>query len=221
MRYRALALFAEGNSDHPFLRRIIYRSVEDLGAQLSQQRLEVQERFVDGDKYSHERRAERVLEAFGKRIEQGAINLLFIHADGDSNPEVARTERVVPALNLIRQRYPVTNIGLVPVIPVRETEAWALADSDALKAEMGWHGELRRLTDVQLDDPEALRDPKDALKSIRLGAAGTAHRRHRRQREPIPVGLGDRIDLNRLRRLQAFRRFESELRAALNGMWGI
>ncbi len=219
MRHLALGLFAEGSSDIPFLRRIIYRSVEENGTQLTQQRLEVLERFVEGDKYVSDQRAERIFEAFGKHVEEGVINLLFIHADGNGDPKAALKDRVCPAMQLLKETYRAVSFGIVPVIPVRETEAWALADAEALRAELGWYGNL-----PDMASPESLPDPKEVLKLIREEATPTARRRSRRQSSyvgPISEGLGDRISLRKLRQLDSFKRFEADLKDALRALWNL
>lgn len=88
-------------------------------------------------------------------------------------------------------------------IPVREMEAWLLSDRVAFATLLGGaEPALPR-------DPEADLDPKRTLSRIHdeLGLRG-------------PIGdyygfFGENVALDRLRRLEAFRTFEDELRSAV------
>lgn len=221
MRYLTLALFAEGPSDQGYLRRIIYRSVVEIGTRLSDQKLDVGERFIDGERYASVERAERIREAFEELTRQGAVNLLFIHSDGGADPYAAREERIAPAQRLLEPLNP-KGFRCVPVVPVRETEARALADLDALLAEFGWTGDIRSLApEFELSRPEALLDPKVVLTAFQKRTAGSVRRGRRQRVESIPAGLGDRASLQKLRTLSAFVEFEADVERALQGMWGI
>ena len=103
----------------------------------------------------------------------------------------------------------------VAVIPVRETEAWALVDGDALRNIFG-----TTLTDGALGLPpsagavEAVSDPKDSLNR----AFATTHPTGRRRKQgvsPLLNALGEQVSLPLLRQLTAFVSLEDELREAL------
>ena len=89
-----------------------------------------------------------------------------------------------------------------------------LCDPDALRASLG-----SRLENQQLGLPhttgqiEALLDPKAVLEAACAAAFGG--RRRRQRRAPPREDLGERVDLEALRRLAAFRFFETCLRQAL------
>jgi hypothetical protein len=104
---------------------------------------------------------------------------------------------VEPGIALARERHP--ELAAAACVPVRETEAWMLADEavfGALKIE------------AQLPhDPEAELDPKATLK--RLLAS-----RPRRREEPYSF-FGANVRTAALRRLSAFLSFEDELRTAI------
>ncbi len=221
MRYLALALFAEGPTDHGFLRRIIYRSVVEIGTRLSQQKLDVGERFVDGNRWTGADRTKRIEVAFAELVRQGAVNLLFIHADGAGDPDLARACSIDPAAAVLTLLNP-DGFRSVAVVPVRETEAWALADPDALMAELGWNGAVTTLVPgLDLQRPEAILEPKTVLAACLSLATGRGRRGRRSRSDPIPTGLGDRVALPRLRRLKAFVTFEADLENALRSMWGV
>jgi hypothetical protein len=218
MRYVALGLFAEDASDQQFLQRIIFRAVHQKAVEIHKGAVEVQDAFVRGAEFKSEHRAERVFEAFGEFLNQGAIDLLFIHADGDTNPKRALTERIAPCIARIGQEQFAAAFAVVPVIPVRMTEAWALSDPTALQSVLGTTlspSDLG-LADHILRSLETFADPKALLKEVmqRSGA-----QKSRRREYSIPRGLADRIDLAILRKLSSFSRFEEHMEQALRRVW--
>ena len=215
MRYLGLALFAEGSTDYRLLGRILYRTVEDLCLRYAGDEIEIGDiRELDTPKaYRDNSRATRILEA--ARQEIGAFHILFIHADANGDADRARQERIEPAVQLIRQREELTNTHNVAVVPVRETEAWALADGDALRGAFG-----TTLDDDGLGIParpqevERLTEPKQVLDhALREAIGGSRRRRHRVT--TYLNAIGERVGLARLRAVPAYRRFEDDLRAAL------
>lgn len=121
----------------------------------------------------------------------------------------------MPAVQLIRRDEELTNTRGVAVVPARVTEAWALADGDALRGAFG-----TTLDDEGLGIPdrpqevERIADPKQALDHA-LGEAVGGSRRRRHQVSTYLNAIGERVGLARLRSVPAYRRFEGDLRAAL------
>lgn len=103
----------------------------------------------------------------------------------------------------------------VGIVPVRETEAWVMADGEALRNALGV-----RLSDHELGVPknpkdvEGLADPKKSFER--------ACRNRRRSRGPSPTvylpRLGETIRLEILDRVPAFERFRADLVAALRDL---
>ena len=215
MRYLGLALFAEGSTDYRLLGPTLYRAVENLCLLYANDVIEiggVRELRVP-KAYRRRSRATQVLEAARRDI--GAFHILFIHADANGDAGRARQERVEPAVRLIRQKEGLTNTRSVAVVPVRETEAWALADGDALRGAFG-----TTLDDEGLGIParpqevERLPEPKQVLDhALREAVGGSRRRRH--LVTTYLNAIGERVGLARLRRMPAYRRFEGDLRAAL------
>lgn len=110
-----------------------------------------------------------------------------------------------PGLSRARLLHP--GLAAAGCVPVRETEAWMLADEDAFRRAF----EIERAPELPRD-PEAELDPKKTLeKTIRdLGAP-----MRRRGAQDYYALLGAEVDPEALRRLPAFRRFEADLRAAI------
>jgi hypothetical protein len=217
MRYLSLALFAEGPSDRNFLEQVIYRSTYEAAYRLSDQPVEIPEAFYRSDwPTTAQSRSERIVAAFAQPIIEGAIDLLFVHADADGDAQAALTERVEPCCLALRQRSAGAEFDCVPVIPVRETEAWALVDGAALRAELGTTRSMQQLglpenpnaVEALLDAKQLLRDARDAIARKRSPRLPT-----------IPAGLGNRVELNELRKLEAFQKFERHLKAGLRSVW--
>jgi len=210
-----LALIAEGPTDYRFLSPILYRLTEDLCLSHGRVTIEVDsvkplelDRGVAGD------RTQQIVDA-AQRAE-GSYHILFLHTDGAGDPEAALRERFEPwrrgldGLNRTDERA-------VAVVPVREMEAWALCDGDALRAAFG-----TTIRDQQLGlpgrvaDVEGILDPKRALE--------TAYERTFRPRRPkrsaasALEAIAEHVRLDRLRQLPAFRSLEDALRQALRDL---
>lgn len=215
MRYLGLALFAEGSTDYRLLGRILYRTVENLCVFHADEVVEIGDiRELDTPKkYKDSCRATRILEAARQDI--GAFHILFIHADANGDAGRARQERVEPAVQLIRREEELTNTRGVAVVPVRETEAWALADGDALRGAFGTNLDDDGLgLPARPQEVERLPAPGRILDRALREAVGGSRRRRYRVTMYLNA-IGERVDLTRLRAVPAYRRFEGDLRAAL------
>ena len=104
MRYLALALFAEGPTDHAFLHRLLYRATHEAAMLISETTCEVSEIFVRGAKSSADHRDARIVEAFTEPIRQGAASILFIHSDGANDPISAKENNISPGVILLGER---------------------------------------------------------------------------------------------------------------------
>src|SRR5579859_897716 len=131
-----LALYAEGSTDGAFLPEIILQTTEeillDLGYSHSEMNIELPycrwEKPTDTVK-----RDECILRV---AQETPGYDILIIHSDGDDRGyEQTIAELFQPGqesvLKVARDRRNEVCEHLVPIIPVRMTEAWMLADPDA------------------------------------------------------------------------------------------
>lgn len=213
MHYLGLALYAEGPRDYSFLPPLLLRLCESLCTHATQS-VEIGS-FIG---LNHSRtaagasRAARIADAAEKAKE--AWNILFVHADADGDAEAALRERVMPGIDSVKAAGWQRAEG-VAVVPVRVTEAWALADGDALRSVFG-----TTLVDAELGlnvrgaALERLTDPKRMLDDILAAAHGG------RRRPRLNVGsylnlLGEQVALDRLKELPSFARVHRELGAAL------
>lgn len=215
MHYLGLALYAEGPTDYYFLRPLLRRLCEDICLEASQP-VEIGEEVLALNEPAHvhgKSREERI--AAAAQLARGAWRIVFIHSDGEGDPRRVRAERVQPAIDRVMCEHHGDG-SCVAVIPIRETEAWALVDGDAIRRTFG-----TTLSDVSLGLPrqpiavESILDPKKRLGEA-YNATKPTTRRRRQGSSAILDSLGEAISLGRLRQLEAFRNLESELREALH-----
>lgn len=206
MTYLVSAFSGEGPSDARFLEPLLLRLLQDCLRE-AHALVEVQTPFVLLRPRSP--RVEDVIAAV--QAERANIDLLFLHADGKGQPEEALRRHIDPIGKSLASGA-AGGPRCVAVVPVHETEAWALADGDALRDVLGTNRTDEDLRLPPLAEIERLPDPKSVLDAICARARG----RQGLSRPPAPfAALGERVGLPALRRLVAFRRTETELRAAL------
>jgi hypothetical protein len=209
-----LALIAEGPTDYRFLPPLLYRLTEDLCLRHGLVTIEVDPvRALDLDRGFRGDRTRQIVEA--ARQADGSYHILFLHTDGAGDPVAAIKERFEPwCRGLAGLARP--DERAVAVVPVREMEAWALCDGGALRGAFGTTLPDEQLGLPRTADVEGVQDPKKALE--------TAYERAFRPRKPKrPVvaaleAIAERVELDHLRQLPAFRRLEDDLRDALRDL---
>lgn len=213
MLYLGLALFAEGPSDHSLLSPLLRRVCESLCASRGRAPVEIPDevlRLRSPRRVKEQDRASRILEAAKDAL--GAWSILFVHTDGGCNVHKARIERVEPGLDLVAAELGERVGRGIGVIPVRETEAWAMVDGEALRRAFGVS-----LKDSELGIPErardveSIQDPKRSLDDAWKAAKG---KRRRKARSDTPAFLqlvGERIRLDLLQQVPAFQVFQNDL----------
>jgi Domain of unknown function (DUF4276) len=206
-------LFAEGKTDYQLLVPLLRRLTEQLCRDEARcvvdvsdvEGLDAPHRFRDAD------RATRLLEA--AREFWGSSSVLFVHADGAGDPDGKQAEQVDPGIARIKQEL--HGGACVAVVPVREIEAWALADGDALRDAFG-----TTLADEELHikrrarDVERILKPKQELQAAYQASTGSSKRR-RLSASDFYTRIGERVELSKLLQVPAFKRVEEGLRAAL------
>ncbi len=194
MRYLTLALYAEGETDHEFFRPLLVRVVADTCMRRGLDIVEVQDSFIRLPRMlpGGSPREDRIEAAVDAAAE--AVSVVFLHTDGNGDRKRALETRIEPARVRIRNSHP--NIGVVPLVPTRETEAWALADKEVLAQCLG----VQKLQ-VRISRVERLQDPKALLQS-------TARERGESDFRGLLGMLGQRIRFSELRKLKSYREFE-------------
>jgi hypothetical protein len=183
------ALFCEGREDACFLERVLTRQLGAFGMKGDGFDFDV----VSAQECRTVESAERVRDAV--RAAAQHYNVVFLHQDRNER------EKIDSLRNRIHGDLP-SQTRTVAVVPVRETEAWALADPAVFAA---FRGSAADVLPSRPRDVEAVQDPKAQL-SRALG---------RRYDERIAESVGERIDLGRLAQVPAYAVFLQELTNAL------
>ena len=188
LRFLTAALFCEGPEDDAFLCPVLERQLRRLG--MTGKGFEFESVVSQGcltAKARSGRLDEWVIEA------AQSFDLVFLHNDDDQRQKcVHRDDRLNGKIS--------PHARTVNVIPVRETEAWALVDRAALPG-----GGERQALPVRVREVEKIPDPKAALKQA-LG---------RRYSPELAEAVGLGISLDRLAEVPAYQSFLQELTAAL------
>jgi hypothetical protein len=145
---------------------------------------------------------------------QEAFHLIFIHGDtGGRGLEVGVDQRVRAYCEAMFVRCDWPPVRCIMISPRPETEAWILADPQAVAEALGYVGPPSDIgLPVTARAAEQLRDPKAVLQ-----AAVQAVRRRRRPyyAKQIFPAIAQCHSLANLRRLESFAAFETRLQASL------
>ncbi|WFE67159.1 DUF4276 family protein [Micromonospora sp. WMMD714] len=139
--------------------------------------------------------------AAGLRLVGAPVDLVVVHRDADNAGHDARLREITGAIGSLDVAS-----ALIPVIPVRMTEAWLLLDETTIRLVAGNPTGRMGLTLPKRHEVEALADPKEMLRTCLLAASGETGRRreavrkrfnqHRRQLLQLldPSGPVARLD---------------------------
>lgn len=194
-RTLSVALIGDGTSDEVLWPIIVWSLIDQFAARLNVRRAGFQHRGgLDPQACLAD-----VLERF-------APDLVIFHRDAEGESVAAR-----------RAEVPVITGLVVPVIPVRMTEAWLLIDAQAI-AKAADNTGARNLKVPSVRELEAMKDPKGQLEELLLAAADLRGARHRdRFKRDLPSrkrAVADYITtFQPLRQLSAFQEFEQDLYA--------
>ncbi|MFF0035231.1 hypothetical protein ACFYRG_03295 [Streptomyces mirabilis] len=191
LRYFSLALLTEGLSDQWFLLPLINRQVEALESESASG-------FdfggtAPGGCFTVAPR-ERVVQEVELLLEH--MDIVMIHHDHNERNKI----------DSVRERLSHAAERIIGIVPVRETEAWMLADHTSLPAgpELVVQRLIRSPREV-----ERVADPKKTL----ADAFGPRHRP-----EYDFDRLGQRASLRVLRQIPAYDRWVGELRTAMENL---
>lgn len=201
MRYLTSALISEGITDDRFMSGLLSRILADICATEFDDSVEIADVLVLRNRCGPSSVPE-ILSLVDANPR--TFMLVFVHRDQGANARRTEEEWLRPLKRSWGQRIE----RLVCVVPVREMEAWVLADGDALRRALGvsW-------SDSELGVPvrraavEDISDPKKALALIepRIGR-GISNYFER---------LGELVSLKRLGEIPAYQRLLVDVRNAL------
>ena len=100
------------------------------------------------------------------------LDPIFVHRDAEAQSPDQRRREIADAASDLGAPVPV-----VPVVPVRMTEAWLLLDEAAIRSVADKPRGKAKLTMPKASEVESLPDPKDLLKRLLLEASETRGRR--------------------------------------------
>lgn len=189
-RYLTVGLLTEGPEDEIFLSTVAVRQLKQLGVSHNG-RFDVSDTPLRS-RYSTARTAHEQICAEAADLAEDC-DLLLIHNDHRERNKIEkiRQDIVLPA-----------HCRMVPVVPVRETEAWLLADGPLL---CSLPGVMPAHIPAGARDIEKTADPKALLSRVLPGGDS----------RELAEFLGERVDLARLRTLPAYQMWCAELTAAL------
>lgn len=139
-------------------------------------------------------------------------DLLFIHHDADGPSPSLWVERIRAAVMDIRRRGHEVPAS-IPIVPVRETEAWLLTDESAIRRVAGKPHGTTHLGLPRMHEIESCLDPKSRWKQALERASGLSGRRLRSLDGIRPFDVASVVpSFVGLRQLPAFRAFEADVR---------
>lgn len=212
MQTVVLALYAEGPTDERFLPVVIQRTVQRIVERRGRNVVDVLEPMRVSISPGIKEQAQRILDA---ARQTAGYHMLVIHADADHpTAERAFAERFQPGEILV-QKEDISH-HLVPLIPVQMTEAWLLADPEALQQVIGTKMTANELSlPVHAHQVESDPSPKQTLAQVvRQAATQRRHRRTVRVRD-VFAPLARTISLERLQGVPAYQQFVEDISGAL------
>lgn len=142
------------------------------------------------------------------------VDMVFIHRDAETEALATRIDEIEAAVAAMGQPVP-----HVCVVPVRMTEAWLLHDEAAIRRAVDNPNGRAKLPILPVKRLEELADPKSILREALLVASESSGGRRKRMRRNFGLmrrRVAERInDYAPLRVLEAFARFERDLRQTL------
>jgi hypothetical protein len=195
-------LYAEGRSDYALLLPLLDQLIPVLAVEVLREVPRIAPSVaIDAPGHASRRRDGRIAAAIRDYWDQ--CTLFVVHADGAGDPERASREQIEPGLALARSEH--ADLASAACVPVREIEAWMLADREPFCKLLP-----AAAPSGLPDDPEAVIDPKRALRNILTEGGGA-------RLDPLLLYefFGNNIRLPALHRLPAFRRFEEQMSHAI------
>ncbi|WP_211216365.1 DUF4276 family protein [Longispora albida] len=174
MRQRSGLFIAEGTSDLPLADLVEALFLEQgVSVRLSKPDFGLLERSIKKDVRSK-------LEA-GCQLAGQPVDVLVVHRDADNAGPAPRRQEIAEAS---AQSAP--EAAVIPVVPVRMTEAWLLLDEAAIRQVAG---NPKGRSSLGLPNPreaERVADPKKLLAECLAEASGATGRRRKQMAERFP-----------------------------------
>lgn len=214
MKYLSWAAFYEGNTDALYLDVLLPRVIRDLIASHGTDIVEMPDNPVVRLGCTDRGVGAVAREACSYR---DAFDLLFVHADtGGRGLERNLGCRSTAYCSAIRNECEWQDLQCVTVTPRHETEAWLLADVQAIAETFGYEGDPAAVgLPMTAREAERLNDPKSTLEQAATQIIG--HKRNSSIVHTFP-SIGQRQRLPTLRTAQSFVQFEQRLLESLRAL---
>ena len=211
-RMLVVGLATEGETDIRFLNDIVLRSIEHLVYTECSQVVDIYVNPIRAEK--GENFEDYVRNSIRKGVEECGMMALAMHSDSDKDSYEERfRHKFTPVFESLKENPAECDI-LIPIIPVRMTEAWMLTDKELFKEEIGSDD-----TDAELGldkRPEEITNPKLLIENdLRM----LAERRSRKD-DAVAISelydiLGSKLSVEKLSVLPSFIKFLDSVRDAL------
>lgn len=215
MTYVSWATFHEGPSDAFYLDVLLPRLMEDIVRREGIRHSDIP--LAPAVKLGERNREVSSVAAEACEAKD-AFEILFVHADTGGR---ALAEGLASRADAYCQEiYSLCSFPpsrCITVTPRHETEAWILADPQAVKDALGFTGDHRRIgLPDNAHEAERISDPKAALRGALETIAGRRRRGHRV--EQIFPAIAQRQNFDALRRSTSFAAFEAKLKVSLSDL---
>lgn len=209
-----IGLIAEGNTDYRFLKPIIEKALVDIAYDCKGQ-IDIDVKAIDCDK--GDSFTDYVLNASKRGNQEFGITMLIVHTDADdSSSNNTYENKINPAKTLLGQQSNSTHCkNLAALIPIRETEAWMLADKAVF---IKFIGTKKNENELNINgNPETFNNPKQKIEdAIRIGRADMP----KKLRNNLKISdsysyLGQAIQIESLKTFQSYIDFENNIKQEL------
>lgn len=214
-RMLVVGLATEGETDIRFLNDVVLRSIEHLVYTECSQDVDIFVNPIRAEK--GESFEDYVRNSIRRGVEECGMMALAMHSDSDKDSYEERfLHKFTPVLESLKANPEGCDL-LIPIIPVRMTEAWMLADKELFKDEIGSDD-----TDAELGldkRPESITDPKMLIENdLRMLA-----RKRSRKYDAVAISelydmLGSKVSVEKLSLLPSFVKFLESVRGALTAL---
>lgn len=211
MTYISWATAYEGATDRAYYEVLLPRILTDISLREGTRSVQIPESAAVQLSLSG-RAVEEVAGEICKNAQ--AFHIAFIHADiGGRGVRQSLAQRSQSYCDRANELCAWPQERCVTITPNRETEAWVLADVEAVLDALGYAGSATELgLSATAAAAEALPDPKSVLENaVRLATP----RRRRSAPSQIFSAVAQAQSLDRLRGAESFRLFETRVRGAL------
>jgi hypothetical protein len=213
MNTLVISLLPEGATDIRFLSNIIIRTAFDILIEKAEGQIDVSDLIILNNSKKNGR-DNQILQA---AKDSYGYHILIVHSDADDNSDKeAFDNRINPWFSLVEEEIGKICKNLVPIVPIRMTEAWMIADKNTLKEEIGTDKDDHQLElNFPIKNVEIIADPKEKIKkAIQVACIETPYRLARINIADLYLPLGQKVDLSILNHLGAYRKFKKHLTEA-------